>query len=56
MPRPQAGARARARFNDAKEAREQAGNEEFDPIGSPNEDKNAWTVPPMEKKRPLECR
>ena len=42
VPRPKAGARTRARFNKAKEAKKQAGNEEFELIGSPNEDKNAW--------------
>ena len=42
VPRPKAGARARARFNNAKEAKKKADNEELEPIGSPNEDKNAW--------------
>ncbi len=42
MPRPKAGARARARFNNAKEARKQVDSEEFEPIGHPSENKNAW--------------
>ena len=51
MPEPRPKAVARARFNNAEEAEEQVDNEEFEPIGTPNKDKNAWKLcDPWRKK------
>jgi hypothetical protein len=55
VPRPLAGARARARFNNAKEAEEHVNNQEFEPTGPLNESKRAGNHPMHRGICPLAC-